>query len=612
MLDSLLPYQLQNTKAMRQMCMSFARSVVILGLCFVSVTALAQSVDDAGMVDEADPPTYEAQTVAPVSTTDSSQVGVSPSNNLVPEPQTDASQDPPSRVGRLNYVEGAVSVKPASQSDYSQAVSNRPLVHGDSVWTGEQGQAEIHIGAHVVRLAPQTAVTLTTLNDQSVQIALRQGHLGIQLYQFDEHEIIEVDTPNTAVNLQTQGLYRVDVNAAGDQTKAIVRQGKAEIWAAQEAFSLTDGQMGQLAGSSTPTHSVEAAPALDDFDRWCAQRAGNQEHPQALKYVSRSMVGYEDLDNHGSWAEEAEYGAIWYPRTVPVNWAPYRFGHWAFIPPWGWTWIDDAPWGFAPFHYGRWAFTARGWGWAPGPMWHRPCYAPALVGFVGAGAFGAGVAFGAATVAWFPLGWREPFIPGYHTSYGYLHRINVNQVNVTHINNLHPAYINRGVAGSVTVVNGRVFQHGGAIAPANVMVNRSVFEHAPVAFAPHVGPGSQGGPRTVGGPFAMPPAGVNRRPIFQTPRAAAGPMRIGPTGRAGGPSVSGPRGDAATIYRVPTTARRVPMAPTRMPVRSNTPSYHAPAYRYEPMAPRNVPRAAPTFHAAPHAHFGGGGGGRHR
>ena len=26
--------------------------------------------------------------------------------------------------------------------------------------------------------------------------------------------------------------------------------------------------------------------------------------------------------------------------------------------PWGWTWVDDAPWGFAPFHYGRWVNCA--------------------------------------------------------------------------------------------------------------------------------------------------------------------------------------------------------------------------------------------------------------
>jgi hypothetical protein len=61
----------------------------------------------------------------------------------------------------------------------------------------------------------------------------------------------------------------------------------------------------------------------------------------------------------------------------------------------------------------------------PGPMVVRPAYAPALVGFVGGG-FGVGVGFGGglAGVAWFPLGPRDVYIPGYRTSARYLQNIN--------------------------------------------------------------------------------------------------------------------------------------------------------------------------------------------
>src|SRR5205814_1992738 len=102
---------------------------------------------------------------------------------------------------------------------------------------------------------------------------------------------------------------------------------------------------------------------------------------------------------------EPQYGAIWVPRRVPVDWAPYRYGHWAWIEPWGWTWVDDAPWGFAPFHYGRWIFTAGNWGWVPGPRTVRPVYAPALVAWVGGPRLNASVSIGGGRggVAWFPL-----------------------------------------------------------------------------------------------------------------------------------------------------------------------------------------------------------------
>ena len=71
------------------------------------------------------------------------------------------------------------------------------------------------------------------------------------------------------------------------------------------------------------------------------------------------------------------------PRSVPSGWAPYRTGHWSYVQPWGWTWIDDQPWGFAPYHYGRWANSGGRWVWVPPQRDVRPVYAPALVAFVG-------------------------------------------------------------------------------------------------------------------------------------------------------------------------------------------------------------------------------------
>ena len=100
-------------------------------------------------------------------------------------------------------------------------------------------------------------------------------------------------------------------------------------------------------------------------------------------FVSPEMTGVEDLDRHGGWQQHPEYGAVWTPTQVVVGWAPYRHGQWVWQRPWGWTWVDDAPWGFAPFHYGRWLSWGGRWCWAPGPRVARPVYAPALVAWVG-------------------------------------------------------------------------------------------------------------------------------------------------------------------------------------------------------------------------------------
>src|ERR1039458_5474729 len=151
----------------------------------------------------------------------------------------------------------------------------------------------------------------------------------------------------------------------------------------------------------------------------------------------------KDLDNYGTWQTVPTYGAIWVPTSVQAGWAPYRYGHWAYIAPWGWTWVDDAPWGFAPFHYGRWVSWGGGWGWAPGPMigvgW-RPYYAPALVGWIGGGGWGIGFGFGiGGGCGWFPLGWGEPFYPWYHGYHGgyvsrnYIHNVNVTNTRISNI-----------------------------------------------------------------------------------------------------------------------------------------------------------------------------------
>jgi hypothetical protein len=88
-------------------------------------------------------------------------------------------------------------------------------------------------------------------------------------------------------------------------------------------------------------------PRADEFDRWASER--DRRGAVSARYVSRDVVGYEDLDDHGSWRAAEGYGNVWVPR-VAADWAPYRDGHWAWVEPWGWTWVDDAPWGFAVSH----------------------------------------------------------------------------------------------------------------------------------------------------------------------------------------------------------------------------------------------------------------------
>ena len=150
---------------------------------------------------------------------------------------------------------------------------------------------------------------------------------------------------------------------------------------------------------------------------------------------------------------------------------PYRYGHWVWVDPWGWTWIDDAPWGFAPFHYGRWVATPAGWGWIPGRIQARPVYAPALVAFVGGDGFRVAAVAGP-PVAWFPLGAREVYTPTYRASAVYVQTINTPHVIVADAavgaTSFH--YANRDVPGAVTAVPRDVFVRARPVAAAATVV----------------------------------------------------------------------------------------------------------------------------------------------
>ena len=77
-----------------------------------------------------------------------------------------------------------------------------------------------------------------------------------------------------------------------------------------------------------PQYSM-TEPKRDAFSEWVASREGREERSVSARYVSPEMTGVEDLDRYGRWDQTAEYGAVWIPREVSPDWAPYRMGHWA-------------------------------------------------------------------------------------------------------------------------------------------------------------------------------------------------------------------------------------------------------------------------------------------
>lgn len=395
--------------------------------------------------------------------------------------------DPPSRVARLNYTGGQVSFAPATLDNWTQATINYPLTTGDRLWADQGSSAEMRLGSTAIRLASQTALEFLNLDDRIAQMRVAQGAVLIRVRYLGEDEVYEVDTPNAAVSLLRPGAYRVDVDPNGNTTTVTVRAGEAEITAGA-AYPVRSRESAYVSGNP-PSVQVQAAGPPDGFDNWSEQRDAREDSRPAPRYVSREMIGYEDLDDNGAWETYPDYGAVWVPR-VAAGWAPYTVGRWGWVEPWGWTWIDAEPWGFAPFHYGRWAFLRNRWGWVPGPMVARPVYAPALVAFIGGRNWGVSLSFGGGGgVGWFPLGPREPYIPGYHGSPAYVNRVNVvnvTNINVTNVTNIN--YVNRNVPGAVVAVSRNDFVSARPVRQAAVRVPVNDVRSAPVVGTAPVAP----------------------------------------------------------------------------------------------------------------------------
>jgi uncharacterized protein DUF6600/FecR-like protein len=411
-------------------------------------------------------------------------------------------QDPSGRVARLQFTSGEVSMQPGGVNDWIAASLNRPLTTSDRVWTDKNSKAELNVGDGFLRMNSETSVTLTNVSDSTVQVELDQGTLEVTVKHLEKGEMYEIDTPNYAFTVMKTGVYRFDVFPHGDESWVTVRSGYGEATGKGPAVRVNSGQQVRFTSDQTLQHTAINAPAPDGFDDWAQVRDKRLDSSLSARYVSPGVIGYQDLDAYGTWHTVAPYGSIWTPYSVPAGWAPYRYGHWVWIAPWGWTWVDDAPWGFAPFHYGRWVYWNSAWAWAPGPLGYwNPYYAPALVGWIGGAGFGVGFGWGwggfgiGIGFGWFPLGWGVPYYPHYcgwgyggwyhgggWVSAGYLHNVNVSNTHITNVTNITNNYYNnnlagiggnRNIPGAVTAAPRSAFTSGAAINKVGTVVPKS-------------------------------------------------------------------------------------------------------------------------------------------
>jgi len=332
--------------------------------------------------------------------------------------------DPPGRVGSVTLLAGQVTMVDLSNGSREDALLNWPVTGGWRIETGLTGRAEVRIGSTALRLDEQTTVDFARLDDELIQIAVLRGSVALRLRNPQIVNELEVLTQRERFSFDEPGSYRIDVDRPPGMTAVTAFAGRVRMASAGSSFIVATGQRGEVSAPPMLSFRLFAATA-DGFDDWVAGRDAREDAIRSAAYVSRETTGVEILDDYGDWRTVEAYGPVWFPRAMPATWAPYRYGRWVWISPWGWTWIDEAPWGFAPLHYGRWVVVGGTWGWIPGVVVTWPVYAPALVAWFGAP--GVSVSIGG-PIGWFPLGPHEVYVPAYRHTPRHFRVVNVQHV----------------------------------------------------------------------------------------------------------------------------------------------------------------------------------------
>ncbi|MCE4553261.1 DUF6600 domain-containing protein [Roseateles cellulosilyticus] len=349
--------------------------------------------------------------------------------SLVPAAKAqDADRDPPTRAARVVDVIGDAWLFDHETREWVRVARNQTVGEGDRLRTDERGRMSLRVGSTTIWVDERSDLEFSQLDEGQTLLQIDRGDVAVRLRSAENAAETRLRTREGTAQPEREGLYRVEQLDRG--SKAYVFQGRLRFEWARAAAPVVLGTGEQVEFWWPDGPRAERGPLYSDgFGDWVLAASRDEADRPVARYVSPEMTGAEDLDRYGRWETAPDYGTVWIPTTViAADWAPYRYGHWAWSRLWGWTWVDDAPWGFAPFHYGRWVSWRGRWCWAPGAYVHRPVYAPALVGWVGGGSVSVSVTIGnrppPPRFGWYPLAPREVYVPAYRHSPRYEHRVN--------------------------------------------------------------------------------------------------------------------------------------------------------------------------------------------
>jgi hypothetical protein len=280
------------------------------------------------------------------------------------------------RIVRISDVEGQVDFD--NGNGYESATVNVPITEGVRLATRDDGWAEVQFeDGSTLRLAPNSEIVFSELKFSGdgaalTSVDMAQGEAEFEI-AYQDRGSFQVNAQQKSILLHQSGRFRVRTDNS-NPLELVVWKGEVGIFdsGSGEEVSVVNNETFVLDPGDLSRYDLEKGAAGDDLDQWSTQRddylskaARNNDGQTQSPY----KYGDSDLDSDGQYYDVPDYGSLWRPNGVALDWDPFSNGYWCQSP-FGFTWVSAYRWGWMPYRYGRWIFVnGRGWFWEPGG-WH--------------------------------------------------------------------------------------------------------------------------------------------------------------------------------------------------------------------------------------------------
>jgi len=283
------------------------------------------------------------------------------------------------RAVRLSNVVGSVQILSGTETEFSQAYPNMPLMQGSTLKTGEDGRAEIQLeDGSVVRMTPNSSVAMTVLardpaGKTKTEVDLLTGLTYVEM-KGTANQLFVVHFNGNEVISPAPVTFRVSLDAS--PVEFAVLDGSAHLSKGTDyAVDVHMNETVRFDQGDTARYLLAQGIDADTWDQWNVDRdqvtsqMAAQETREAVGSGNAGAAGMSDLNYYGNWYASNDGSSFWVPDGAGAGWDPYGSGYWGYYgQTGGYVWISGYPWGWLPYRCGTWNYfnSFNGWGWSPG------------------------------------------------------------------------------------------------------------------------------------------------------------------------------------------------------------------------------------------------------